>query len=159
MAGYDFNAELAETHAEREKAFGAKPFVFGYIESEPDENGETKQIPAQFFVGANVGYLGIKNVALLSESSTGGETFTAIEESVFSMIDPKNGALERFREVVSNPYFPITFDDLVKLQGWLLTEHTALPPTEQPPSAPSSSANGESSTDPSSTAQGEASTS
>ncbi len=156
MAGYDFNAELKKVHAEREKAFGEKPFTFGFLPSEPSENGKTKQIPAQFFVRANVGYLGIKRVASLSEASTGGETFQAIEESVFSMIDPRDDALERFGKVVSNPVFPITFDDLVKLQGWLLTEQTDVPPTEPEPSSASSTGSGRSSTAASSTAPEEA---
>jgi hypothetical protein len=145
----DFNAERDKRHQEREREFGEKPFTFGRLGG----------VPAQFYVRANVGYLGVKRVAALSESSTGGETFEAIEESVFSMIDPRDNALERFRQVIAldNPD-PITFDDLVELQNWLLTEQTALPPTEQQPSAPSSTDSGPSSTETSSSELGEAST-
>lgn len=134
---HDFNAERDKRHAERTQEFGDKPFTFGRI------NGE----PAIFHVRANVGYLGIKRVAALNDVSTGGETFEAIEQSVFSMIDPHDGALERFRAVVENNDDPVTFQDLVELQNWLLTEQTALPPTEPEPSAPSSSPSGPSSTE------------
>lgn len=134
---YDFNAERDKRHAEREKEFGDKPFTFGRIK---DKKG--KSVPAVFHVRANVGYLGVKRVAALTDASTGGETFEAIEASVFSMIDPKDGALERFQEVVSNNDDPVTFQDLVELQNWLLTEQTALPPTEQEPSSASSTQTG-----------------
>jgi hypothetical protein len=129
---HDFNAARDKRHQEREKAFGEKPFTFGRI------NGE----PAEFYVRANVGYLGIKRVAALSEESTGGETFEAIEASVFSMIDTENGAMERFRAVVENNDDPVTFDDLVELQNWLIQEQSELPPTEPGPSAPSSTGTG-----------------
>lgn len=129
---HDFNKERDKRHEERSKAFGEKPFTFGRIDGEP----------AEFYVRANVGYLGIKRVAALSEESTGGETFEAIEASVFSMIDTENGALERFRAVVGNNDDPITFDDLVELQSWLLQEQSSLPPTEPEPSASSSTGTG-----------------
>lgn len=146
---YDFNAERNKRHLEREQEFGEKPFTFGSI------NGE----PAVFYVRANVGYLGIKRVAALSENSTGGETFEAIELSVFSMIDPRDDALARFKAVIENNDDPVTFDDLVELQNWLLQEQTALPPTEPEPSSPSSPPSGPSLTAVSSTEPGEASTS
>jgi hypothetical protein len=129
---HDFNAGRDKRHEERAKEFGSKPFIFGRIDGEP----------AEFYVRANVGYMGIKRVAALSEESTGGETFEAIEQSVFSMIDPGDGAMERFKLVVNNIDDPVTFDDLVELQNWLLTEQSSLPPTEQEPSARSSTASG-----------------
>ena len=133
---YDFNKGRDKRHEEREKNFGEKPFTFGRIDGEP----------AEFYVRANVGYLGIKRVAALSEESSGGETFEAIEASVFSMIDPADGAMERFQAVVNNNDDPVTFDDLVELQNWLLGEQSELPPTEPEPSARSSSAAGKKST-------------
>lgn len=168
---HDFNAGRAKRHEEREEAFGQKPFTFGYtprardeegnlLPSELDETGNLKPKKAEvFFVRANVGYQGIKRVAALSASSSGEETFDAIETSVFSMIDPRDNALERFKGVTSNLEDPVTFDDLVELQGWLLEEQTNLPPTEPQPSAASSPTSGPSSTDPSSTGQEEVSTS
>lgn len=145
---HDFNAGRDQRHQERTKEFGDKPFTFGRI------NGE----PAVFYVRANVGYLGIKRVAALSDASSGGETFEAIEQSVFSMIDPRDGAVERFRAVVTNNDDPVTFEDLIELQNWLLQEQTALPPTEPGPSSLSSTETGTQSTEPSSSGQGEAST-
>ena len=145
---YDFNAGRDKRHDERSKEFGDKPFTFGRI------NGE----PAVFYVRANVGYLGIKRVAALSDASTGGETFEAIEQSVFSMIDPRDGAVERFRAVVTNNEDPVTFEDLIELQNWLLQEQTALPPTELGPSSVSSTPTGPESTAPSFSEQGEVST-
>lgn len=145
---HDFNADRDKRHAEREQEFGDKPFTFGRI------NGA----PAMFHVRANVGYLGVKRVAALSDSSTGGETFEAIEQSVFSMIDPRDGALERFQQVIANNDDPVTFQDLVELQNWLLQEQTALPPTEPEPSAVSSTQTGPPTTELSSSGQGEAST-
>ena len=129
---HDFNAGRDKRHKEREKEFGSKPFIFGRIDGEP----------AEFYVRANVGYLGIKRVAALSEESSGGETFEAIEQSVFSMIDTEDGALERFQAVINNNDDPVTFDDLVELQNWLLGEQSSLPPTEQEPSASSSTTSG-----------------
>ena len=133
---YDFNKGRDKRHEEREKNFGEKPFTFGRIYGEP----------AEFYVRANVGYLGIKRVAALSEESSGGETFEAIEASVFSMIDPADGAMERFKAVVNNNDDPVTFDDLVELQNWLLGEQSSLPPTEPEPSAGSSTTSGKKST-------------
>ena len=129
---HDFNAGRDKRHQDRAKSFGEKPFTFGRI------NGE----PAEFYVRANVGYLGIKRVAALSEESSGGETFEAIEASVFSMIEPGDGAMERFKAVVNNNDDPITFDDLVELQNWLLGEQSSLPPTEPGSSADSSTTSG-----------------
>lgn len=145
---HDFNAGRDKRHEERTKEFGEKPFTFGRI------NGE----PAVFYVRANVGYLGIKRVAALSDTSTGGETFEAIEQSVFSMVDPRDGAVDRFRAVVTNNDDPVTFEDLIELQNWLLQEQTALPPTEPEPSSASSTQTGPGSTGASSSEQGEAST-
>lgn len=138
---YDFNAERAKRHAERDKEFGDKPFTFGHT-----DDGK----PAMFHVRANVGYLGVKRVAALSDASSGGETFEAIEASVFSMIEPRDGALERFKEVIANNSDPVTFQDLVELQNWLLGEQTTLPPTEPEPSSASSTTGGPASTESSS---------
>jgi len=140
---YDFNAERDRRHAERAQEFGDKPFTFGRIDG----------VPAVFHVRANVGYLGVKRVAALSEASSGGETFEAIELSVFSMIDPKDNALERFQQVIANNDDPVTFQDLVELQNWLLQEQTELPPTEPGPSSPSSTPTGTPTTEPSSSEQ------
>jgi hypothetical protein len=158
---YDFNAGRAKRHEERAASFGSKPFKFGFKPREKDEGGNPvgPLVPEEFYVRANVGYMGIKRVAALSESSSGDETFSAIEYSVFSMIDPGDNALERFKQVVNNPDDPVTFDDLVELQTWLLTEQTSLPPTEPQPSAATPTPNGSVSTAPSSTVPGEASTS
>lgn len=133
---HDFNADRDARHAERTREFGDKPFIFGRI------NGE----PAVFHVRANVGYMAVKRVAALSDASTGGETFEAIEKAVFSMIDPRDNAIERFRHVVESDDDPVTFADLVELQNWLLSEQTALPPTEPEPSSPSSTTTGTPST-------------
>lgn len=154
MAGYDFNAELIQEYAERERAFGEKPFTFGYVKGGPSNGGE----PAQFYIRANPGFLGIKQVVMLSDQSTGGETFQAVEDYIISMLDPRDGAHERFHTVLANPDFPITFEALVKLEGWLLTASTDVPPTEPNPSSASSSDNGPSSTAPSSIAPEGAST-
>lgn len=133
---HDFNKGRDKRHEERKEEFGSKPFIFGRIDGEP----------AEFYVRANVGYLGIKRVAALSEESSGGETFEAIEASVFSMIDTADGALERFKAVIENNDDPVTFDDLVELQNWLLQEQSSLPPTEPEPSASSSTTSGKKST-------------
>lgn len=158
---HDFNAARAKRHEERAASFGSKPFTFGFKLREKDDDGKPvgPLEPEEFYVRANVGYMGIKRVAALSEASTGDETFSAIEYSVFSMIDPRDDALDRFKQVVNNPDDPVTFDDLVELQTWLLTEQTSLPPTEPHPSAATPGQSGSGSTAPSSTAQGEASTS
>lgn len=139
---YDFDAERAKRHAEREKEFGDKPFKFGGQE---------------FHVRANVGYLGIKRVAALTETSSGGETFDAIELSVLSMIDPRDEAMERFKAVIENNDDPVTFDDLVDLQNWLIGEQTSRPPTQEQPSSATPTANGPASTGLSLIEQGEAS--
>lgn len=128
---YDFDKERRERAAEHEKAFGEKPFKFG---------GET------FYVRANVSYLGVKRVAALTDASSGGETFEAIEQSVFAMIDPRDDAVGRFKAVIENNDFPVTFQDLIALQNWLLQEQTSLPPTEPEPSSDSSTQTGKEST-------------
>lgn len=157
---HDFNAERAKSHEERIASFGSKPFTFGFKPQEKDDDG--KLLPAvaeEFYVRANVGYMAIKRVTELSEASSGAETFSAVEYSVFSMIDPRDDARERFTQVVNNQDDPVTFEDLVRLQTWLLTEQTSLPPTEPQPSAVTPSPSGSESTAPSSTEQEEASTS
>ncbi len=132
---HDLDVERAKRHAEREKEFGDKPFKFG---------GET------FHVRANVGYIGIKRVASLSDETTGGETFEVIESSVISMIDPRDEAHERFNKVIYSNDDPITFDDLVDLQNWLIGEQTNRPPTPEPSSASTPPSTGKSSTEASS---------
>jgi len=155
---HDFNAERAKRHAEREAEFGSKPFTFGYKpQSQEDKEGGKAREPEQFYVRANVGYLSIKRVAALSEESTGGETFEAIESSVISMIDPKGDALERFLAITRSNDDPVTFDDLVELQNWLIQEQSGRPPTQEQPSATTPPPTGEPSTAPSSTEPGEAS--
>lgn len=141
---HDFDVERRKRHAEKEQAFGEKPFKFG---------GEV------FYVRANAGYTQIKRVAALTSASSGDETFGAIEASVFSMIDPRDDALERFRKVVESVDDPITFEDLVDLQGWLITEQTSLPPTKQQPSSSTPTDSGRHLTEVSSTEPAEASTS
>lgn len=139
----DFDEDRAKRHAERQAEFGEKPFKFG---------GEV------FYVRANVGYLSIKRVAALSDASTGEETFSAIEDSVLSMIDPRDDAMTRFLAVTRNNEDPVTFDDLVELQNWLIGEQSGRPPTQPQPSAATQSETGPSSTGDPSTAPGEAST-
>lgn len=140
---HDFDQERAERHAEREKEFGERPFKFGGQE---------------FYVRANVGYLGIKRVAALSDDTSGGETFEVIEGSVISMIDPRDDAHARFRKVISSDEDPITFEDLVQLQNWLIGEQTNRPPTQEPSSASTPGKTGADSTEGSSTEQEPAST-
>lgn len=140
---HDFDTDRAKRHAERAAEFGEKPFKFG---------GEI------FYVRANVGYLSIKRVAALSEASSGEETFSAIEESVISMIDPRDNSSERFLAVTRNNDDPVTFDDLVELQNWLIGEQSGRPPTQEQPSVPTPTPTGTSSTEGSSTEPGEVST-
>jgi hypothetical protein len=139
----DLDVARAKRHAEKEQEFGSKPFKFG---------GEV------FYVRANVGYTGIKRVASLSENSSGGETFGAIESSIFTMIDPKDGSFERMQRVLANEDDPVTFEDLIDLQSFLIGETTNRPPTQDAPSAATPSLPGTSSTEASSTGQGEAPT-
>lgn len=156
---HDFNADRAKRHAEREAEFGQKPFQFGYKPQIAEEKAEGKPPePELFYVRANVGYLGIKRVASLSEESSGGETFEAIEASVISMIDPRDNALERLLAVTNNNDDPVTFDDLVELQNWLIEASSGRPPTQDQPSATTPPPTGEASAAPSSTAPEGAST-
>jgi len=141
---YDFDAERAKRHAEKEQEFGEKPFKFG---------GET------FYVRANVGYLGIKRVAALSEASSGSEAFDAVEYSVISLIDPREDAHARIRRILASDEDPVTFDDLIDLQNWLLGEQTGRPPTQQEPSASTPSSTGPNLTAVPSTGPGEVSAS
>ena len=147
----NFNESREKRHREREEQFGQRPFTFGR-----NEAGEEQE----FYVRPNVGYIGIKRVAEINENTGGDETFDAVEASVISMIDPgQDGeALKRFLEVTRNPKDPVTFDDLLELQAWLLKEQTNLPPTEQQSSVASPTPNGTASTEVSSTELGEAST-
>ena len=137
---HDFDVDRAKRHAEREAEFGEKPFKFG---------GET------FYVRPNVSYTTIKRVAALNENSSGQETFDAIEESVISMIDPRENAIKRFKKVARSLKDPITFEDLAQLQGWLIAEQTGRPPTQDESSSSTPSATGESSTETSYTELGE----
>lgn len=138
----DFDTARAERHQERQDEFGDKPFKFG---------GEI------FHVRANVGYLAIKRVAALSDSSTGSETFEVIEDSVMSMIDPRDEAIERFLRVTRSLDDPITFDDLVELQNWLIQEQTSRPPSQQKRSSSTPERSGTPSKETSSTEPEEAS--
>jgi hypothetical protein len=140
---HDFDVERAKRHAERAAEFGDKPFKFA---------GEV------FHVRPNIGYLGIKRVAELTDASTGTETFDAIEASVISMLDPRDDAIGRFLAVSRNLDDPVTFEDLVELQNWLVEQSTNRPPTQEEPSASMPPQTGNGSTEVSSTVQGEAST-
>lgn len=141
---HDFDAERRKRHEEREQQFGEKPFRFG---------GEV------FYVRANAGYQAVKRVAALTEASSGEETFEAIERSVFSMLNPRDNAIARFHGVIENDEDPITFEDLVDLQGWLIQEQTSRPPTQQQPSSSTPTDSGPHLTAVSSTEQVGASTS
>lgn len=140
---HDFDTERRKRHEEREQEFGEKPFKFG---------GEI------FYVRANAGYQAIKRVAALTDASSGEETFEAIERSVFSMINPRDDAINRFRAVIETDADPVTFEDLVDLQGWLIKEQTNRPPTQEQPSSSTPSEPGPHLTAVSSTEQAEAST-
>lgn len=146
---HDLNAVMADSHEKREREFGEKPFTFGYKPREKDEEGNRIGEPEAevFYVRPNYGYLGVKRVALITEESSGGETFEAIENLVFSLIDPRDNARERFEAVARNEEFPITFEDLAMLQNWLLQEHANLPPTESKPSVPTPGQSGSNSTE------------
>jgi hypothetical protein len=140
----DFDAIQAETHAARIAEIGERPFKF---------RGEV------FYVQANVGYLSIKSVAALSDSSSGVETFDAIERSVLSMIEPRDDAEARFNNALRDKEFPVTFDDLVQLQNWLIQEQSGVPPTKPEPSSSTPTPTGADSTETSSTELEGASTS
>lgn len=158
---HDFNAERAKRHAEKELEFGSKPFEYGFTPRPKDEEGtpigpvpENPQ-PEMFYVRANVGYQGIRRVSALTESSSGGQTFEAIEKYIYSMIDPRDDAHARLRAVLADedlPNIPTTFDDLMDLQNWLIAEQTGRPPTQDVPSATSPEPTGPTSTEASSTA-------
>lgn len=140
---HDFDELQGKSHAEKAAELGERPFKF---------RGEI------FYVAANVGYLSIRSVASLTEESTGVETFDAIEESVLSMIERRDDAEARFRKALENKEFPVTFDDLVQLQNWLIQEQAGVPPTKDEPSSSTPTPTGPGSTETSSIEPGEAST-
>jgi len=137
----DFDSERHARHVLREAEFGEKPFKFG---------GEI------FYVKANVRYPAIKKVAEISEASSGIEVFEAVENAVIAMIDSRDDAYTRFHAVCQSDVDPITFDDLIELQNWLIGETTGRPPTQQNSSASGPSTVGTSLTASSSTETGAA---
>lgn len=138
---HDFDSERNARHAARDAEFGEKPFRFG---------GEV------FYVRANVSYPAIKKIAEITEATDGVEVFERVEEAVMAMIDPRDGAHERFMKVAESVDDPITFEDLAELQNWLISEATQRPPTQPDSSATGQSTAGTLSTVPSSTGQEEA---
>lgn len=118
----DFDEGQRARQEERQREFGEKPFLF---------RGET------FHARANVRYGVIKSVAGIAEAADGNTVFSVIEDAVLSLIEPADGAAERFRAVCASDLFPVTFEDLVELLNWLIEEQTGRPPTP-----PASSSNG-----------------
>lgn len=140
---HDFDVSRAQRHAEKEAEFGDRQFSF---------RGEV------FHVRPNVGYIALRRVAALTEAASGTETFDAIEESVLSMVDPRDDAHERFLALTRDLSDPITFEDLIDMQSWLVAETSGRPPTQPQPSASTPGETGTSSTETSSSEQEEAST-
>jgi hypothetical protein len=133
MSAYDFDAEVARLHAEREQKFAGRTFTFG---------GQT------FGVLAVSSYAAIKNIFSIS---TDADAYTSVEEAVFSMVDPRDDSHERLKKILESKEKPITFEDLLALQRWLLSTETGSPPTEPQPSVSSSPQSGDGSTGISST--------
>lgn len=133
---YNFDTERKKRHEDREREFGEKPFQFG---------GEV------FYVKANVRYAAIKRVAEITENTGGVEVFEAVEEAVLALLDSRDNAYDRFRALCRKDEDPVTFEDLAELQGWLIREATARPPTQPDSSSTGQSTAGTTSTEPSST--------
>lgn len=127
----DFDAEQLAEQEQDAKEFGDKPFTF---------RGET------FHVRPSVKYGVIKSVAGIAEADDGNRVFSVIEEAVLSLIDPRDDAHERFRQVCDQEKFPVTFKNLISLLNWLIEEQTGRPPTPAANSSNGSTVSGTPST-------------
>jgi hypothetical protein len=133
MSNFDFDAEVARLHAEREQKFAGRTFTFG---------GE------KFTILAVSSYAAIKEIYSISSDA---DAYSAVEGAIFSMVDPRDGSHEKLQKILDSKEKPITFEDLLRLQRMLIAAETESPPTEPQPSASSSTPSGEDSTGPSST--------
>lgn len=131
----DFDQAQRERHAAHAAELGETPFTF---------RGEV------FYVAANVRYPAIKAVASIEEGTDALSVFTAVENGVFALIDPRDNAHERFARICENNDFPVTFEDLNDLQNWLLAQSAMRPPTQPESSSATPSTNGTNSTESSS---------
>lgn len=111
-----------------------------------------------FYVGRNVPYAALKEVALIRENSADGNAFSAIEAAVLGMLtggpipddelgtkmESRTEARERFLSLTrTNHDFPITYADLLEIHNWMVAEATKLPPTQPTSSSPSPSSTGD----------------
>lgn len=123
----NFDEARRARHAENAERFGEHPFEFA---------GET------FYVRPNVDYDVIQSVAALTEETDGSRVISTVANAVISLIDPRDGAHERFHTARKNHELPVTFEDLMELLNWLIEEQTSRPPTQAESSSGGSTENG-----------------
>lgn len=115
MEAHDFDKAQRAAHNERESEFGRRAFIL---------RGQT------FLVNPNAGYPAIKAITEIDTTETDSGIFRKVEDVVLGLIDPRDDAHARFHKACANKEFPVTFDDLIELQNWLLRESTSRPPTQ-----------------------------
>lgn len=131
----DFDQSRRERHEQRAVEMGDRTFRFC---------GRTLE-----FV-ANAPYTVTQKVAALTEETDGSRVFDTLEAAVLGLLEP--GSATDFREAVSDPSDPVTFDDLIELANWLIEAQVRRPPTPPSSSPDTSSTTGTLSTVPSSPA-------
>jgi hypothetical protein len=99
---------------------------------------------------ANPPYQATKAIVEIVESDPGLRVFSIVEQAVLSMLE--SSSRQDFLEVVSSDVDPITWDDLIEVANWLISETTGRPTGRSQSSTGSSSGTGTVSTETSSTA-------
>lgn len=140
----DFDQQQRETQDTLTKEFGDHEFTL---------RGQ------KFRLGRIVPYPVLRNLARVSGETSDAEAFIAVEQSVLAMIheafvdgeDGKGGewvgreaARAHFLDVINNldTDFPVTYGDMLEVQGWMIREATRRPPTQDSSSSATPSSNG-----------------
>lgn len=142
---HDFDATQRQQQQTLTDEFGDHAFTL---------RGETFHIRRIIPFGA------IRLVAGMSDTSTDTDAFLAVETAVLALLRTPEDR-ERFKKVIydTDTDFPVTYLDMLEIQGWMIREASGRPPTQPASSSESQSTNGANATATSSPAPDAASTS
>lgn len=112
----------------------------------------------KFHMRKVIPHASLKAIAGIRKGSSDDDVFSALENTIISLLasdDDRKRFAVLLRDTTSE--FPVTMENLIDVQNWMIKEATGRPPTPPESSSDSSSTNGTSETEASSPTPDEAS--
>lgn len=119
-----------------------------------DEGGLTFTLRSETFtIRRVVPFAVLRQITSITSDSDAMKVYETFETAILALLHSQDDR-DRFLEVLydTTSDFPVTYQDVLEVNNWILQEASSRPPTQPPSSSESPSTNGTASTETSSTA-------